>query len=475
MEAMAKVRSTLAFLTVAVFSSPIACAAVSADGMYHGYNPLLDEWSLISEDVQCAVINFDHGTEKLILQASFDADELRDAASAVWFVPVPSIPQDVDIDIIPEFPLLGGHFLRDAARQSVTEDFVFIYSSQLYTIPFALSTVFTLSSSFGDSDLRLLSGATEGGGEFVTVFESVVEYGMSSELVGTSSASALNDYLEAKGLALPESANEVMDEYVGQSYSFVISWIHNVSEFISEAEVSWGLDGEVYSLGIAVSFPSERMYYPLKLTSVYGRHDIPILIQVIDHGTPVEFESPDDAPQVETYECIDARYTYHIHPEPGWFFQEQQDRGEISDGAVHNLRYSMVLIDGPAEDLTEDLWIEETTSSESDTLMFVYENSIVITLPVFLVLSMVSSLLAGSFVYRIHEPIRVNFALLGLLNLFTIIGMILGTKALKVEDKFLRAKKELLAAPRTTEFLVLFSFTFITLSVIAHLTINSFL
>ena len=475
MEAMAMVRSAFVLMTVAMFSSPIACAAVSADGMYHGYNPLLDEWSLISEDVQCAVINYDHGTQKLILQASFIADELSEATSAVWFVPIPSAPQEVDIDIIPEFPLLGGHFLRDVARHSVTEDFLFIYSSQLYTIPFALSTVFTLSSSIGDSDLQLLAGGADGGGELVTVFESVVEYGLSSELVGTSSTSALNDYLEEKGLALPESANEVMEEYVGQSYSFVVSWIHDVNEFISEAEVSWGLEGEVYSLGIAVSFPSERIYYPLKLTSVYGRRDIPILLQVIDHGTPVEFASPEDAPQVETYECLDTRYTYRISPEPGWFFQEQQDRGQISGGMVHDVRYSMVLIDGPAEDLTEDLWLEDMASSESDTLMFIYENSIVITLPIFIVLSMVSSLLAGSFIYRIHEPIRMNFAFLGLLNLLTIIGMILGTKALRIEERFLRTKKELLARPRTAEFLVLFSIIFVSLSIVSHLTVNSML
>ena len=56
--------------------------------------------------------------------------------------------------------------------------------------------------------------------------------GLTSELITAKHDVALYTYLANKGLELPVESMAVIEGYIGQEYSFVVSWISDVEEFI---------------------------------------------------------------------------------------------------------------------------------------------------------------------------------------------------------------------------------------------------
>jgi len=94
-----------------------------------------------------------------------------------------------------------------------------------------------------------------------------------TEVVTAEDADALYDYLKAKNITIPVGSIPIIDDYIGETYSFVVSWVKSIRD-------------ERKMPAIFVDFPTREIYYPLKPTSVYGDAKIPAFIYVIGYARP---------------------------------------------------------------------------------------------------------------------------------------------------------------------------------------------
>lgn len=191
---------------------------VSADGMIHIYDPDMMGWGLQNEDQQLCAINYENGFENMIL--SVDVSDLH-GEKAVWIFPVPAKPDKTVIDIIKGFPRLLGYDVKEVTDDKISDTFILMRLSQVYTIPF----------SYGFYPAVGVFRAPIGVEEGITIHERIEKMGLTTELVTAEDGSAFYNYLTNKGLDLPADSKSVLDEYIGQEYSFVVSWISDVEKF----------------------------------------------------------------------------------------------------------------------------------------------------------------------------------------------------------------------------------------------------
>ncbi len=439
--------------------------------MSYGYRPDTSTWWLLDEDAQFAIINYKAPNESLLLQASLSAADIQTASKMVWLFPIPTSPENATIGIFRSFPGLGGHYLREHAKRSLENDFFWMYSSQIYMLPLAASTLLNASRPSAGHDL-LPKGLLLGGAPSVDVFQRIEHYGMSTELVSASSASALEGYLGHYGIELAPSSSPVIQDYVGKGYSFVVSRVSNVTQFVQSSTQGNGFSGSVYSLSVEVAFTTPKIFFPLRLSSIYGSAEIPIVLEILDYVTPVPFESTTSNLATDTEYIFQPKYVVSSGLAP--FFKEQSARGQLRNGVLSNLEYTLVIIDGFAKDLTEDLWLEDHAPADVERLSFVRGSSFVIVIPIFIGISMLSSLLAGSYVYRAYNPRRSRFALLGLANASSILGLFLVARWLRIDETFVRlSKPEPLFKLRP--YVAVFSILFVVLGISSLVILSSLL
>jgi len=190
----------------------------------------------------------------------------------VWIFPVPSKPEKIEIDILKEFPSYGGYEVKSKAGYTIHEANFPMLMSQVYIAP---GLIFWQMGTFGGSP-----GVNKGVGQDsgVTIHERIEKMGLTTELVTAEDEEEFNRYIQDKGLDLPGGSLSIMREYIGEEYSFVVSWISDVEEYRKE------IQGDI--LAVRINFPTNRIYYPLKLTSIYGEKKIPVVIYVNGYVNP---------------------------------------------------------------------------------------------------------------------------------------------------------------------------------------------
>lgn len=431
-------------------------------------------WYLLNEDAQFAIINYYNSTEIMLIQASISVEDVRNASQMVWIFPIPSNPEDIEIGVFGEFPGLDGTYLSQVAKYSISEDFVWLYSSQIYMVPIALTTVYTIDEYNPFAPRTLMPGGSEGpyGNETnpVDIFESITQYGLTTEVIGTEDASAFQDYLDTYGITLPENSLPIIQDYADDGYSFIASRVTDIDDFITSS-IHNGFRGKVYSVSIAVGFQSDKIFYPLKLTSVYGERNVPIILEILDYVRHVPFEDEIPSLSMETDYLIDKNT--RIDGNLDWFYAEQKWKGELKDGVMKEMRFTLVQFDAKSSDLVEDMWFEDEPPSEVSTLSYLVDNSYVITIPLFFAISVLSSVMAGSYVYRAYRPKRAKFALLGLANITSIIGVSLIARKLNIDKTFAEPPTPDAPLSKWKLFLGLFSITFVVVSIVVHFMLTA--
>lgn len=160
--------------------------------------------------------------------------------------------------------------------------------SQIYTLPFWFSFA-TIVGEVGDNlDIE----------EKIIIHEHIEKMGLATELVTAKDENTFYNYLEEKGLDLPPDSKLILNKYIGEEYTFVVSWIFDVEEFKKESATEdvydrYGIYDSTSSLstvGVSIKFPTEKIFFPLKPTSIYGSQKVPILIYVMDHIYRCDFE-----------------------------------------------------------------------------------------------------------------------------------------------------------------------------------------
>lgn len=368
---------------------------VWGDGGIVIYDGDMFAWELQYMDRQLCAINYENGFENMLL--SVDVTDLR-GEKAVWIFPIPAEPGATAIDIIKGFPRLGGYDIERQADEAVADAFLWMRLSQVYTIPCTLlmATMEVLPPGLG-----------------VEVHEHVEEMGLTTELITAEDGTAFYEYLTDTGLDLPPDLRSLFEEYVGKEYSFVASWISDIERYRREAAREDIYGPIINSAGVSIRFRTDSIYFPLRPTSVYGSQTIPMLIYVIGHVTPELYPEIEKESRVNYY----RQGHYDVPDELSSFFG--------GSTAIEDLGYTRIQIRAPSEDLTEDLWIDDSTPAGLAVADFVNSYAWIGAIVIFALGSCLASLFAGVIVFRKDRPPKTKLALFGLCNFLTLVGFAL--------------------------------------------------
>ena len=410
---MQKYFSLLALLVLIISMA----APAFADGMAHIKRP--DGWAVQPEKEQYAAINYENGYQNMILTVGFD--DLQDG-TAVWIFPVPAKPEDTVIGIIEDFPSYAGTDVKQRASSAVGGTFTTMRFTQPYTWPFLLLAASVMSTggvSSGASDLTTYYSRT------VTVYERIQKDGVTTELVTAKNPDSLYSYLSLKGAELPQASKAVLGDYIGKDYSFVISWVSDMAAYAASTQnEAQPYDYYYYGgepapkavIGVSITFPTDRIYFPLKPTSVYESAEVPATLYISSHVTPVTY--PEIANSITTQYFTQSTMSIS-KPALQKFFNGKSYLLEFD--------YTKVTLKVPSKYLKEDLWFSPSPPASVSAQSFAAKQSFAWGWTVLILLSGISGLVAGMVVYRKDKPSAPKFFLLGLLNCLTLVALIIAT------------------------------------------------
>ncbi|TET90138.1 MAG: DUF2330 domain-containing protein [Methanomassiliicoccales archaeon] len=396
-------RVLVGFVVLQFISIPLSGCVVADGGVFSKHGELI----YLAEDSQSAIIDYCEGTQRMLISVEFEWQDLDDVA---WIFPIPSDPDRMETDILDGAPEFYGTDVVEEARSSLLESFytfqIAYASSALLPLPLTMliSKAFLSWSSRGSSSpgaLGLEGGGA--GGTTVTVHSHMEKYGLVVEVISATEGQGIYDYLTGEGLDVSEGAVPQLDEYVEKEYSFVVTWIEESTESTRE-------------LGVMVEFPTEAMFYPLMLTSIYGDEVIPMKILVTKHVIPELY------PEIEPY--TDVRYfgrgrvrlDYEREYEP----ETWQFVNNIEDN--WNRTFTLIEISAPSKNLKDDLWMKSgapsrVSAAPSISAAFGGLGSILTLLLIVLVASILSQLTAGGLVIGWKRETIPYYLLFGITNL----------------------------------------------------------
>jgi hypothetical protein len=443
----------LALVVATIVTLPALAIPSAGDGMVSVHFPdAFERWGLTKEHTQFGLVNLENGLQQMIIAINIDANELRHGDRAVWLFPVPSAPQNVSIEMLPEVPSLQGERLSKMVEDSLGTDLLMVCSSQIYPLLFVLPFLAGTSVTYS-----LLPKIGMGYNE-VDVYEHLEKFGMTTEVIGTESSSLLDAYLQGKDLSLPAIAEPAIETYIGENFSFVLSWISDTEQFIGNNTAQRGDDGNLYyTLGVWISFPSEKVFYPLRLTSVYGEDAPPMLLQVMG------FVSQGWGAHSNNFharmECYVSRPALVNDSLAGFFnVQPPEIRGAL---VLENLRFTEIMLTTSANGLSDDLTLDASPPARAGLALFVIDHSWVLALLIFILSSMLASLLAGMICFRHRHPAKTKFALFGLFNFLTIIGVWFAAKHFSINEKFVNPSGPPAERESIPSYLTVFTLLFI--------------
>ncbi len=365
----------------------------------------------------------------------------------LWLVPLPSQPEKVAVDVIESFPRLSGEDIFKKAKANVADIRKVLNVTQFYPIPFInwYSTGVSYDKGLMPTAAVEESSAAE---QDVTVYEHIEKEGITSEIITAKTANGLYDYLKSKKLKIEQGSIPVIDNYIGKDFSFVVSWLspqnlptptptpttiplgEESASPKTSTETSVVPPYRAPQRGLSLTFNTDKIYFPLLPTSVYGSETVPATIRVLGFVTP------------EIYQDI-KNYTT-----TKYYFQENkyvlEDFKNFYNGDYSgSLKYTKIEIKAPSKFLTADLWINNSQPANAGyaTLLAKSDwNLFIIAVLLLLISSYLSAIMVGLIVYKEKRNKNIfKFALSGLFNLFTIIGLIIAivfwpTKKVKPED-----------------------------------------
>ena len=355
----------------------ILSSNVLADGgTYVIYSYGQDTLSLVPESRQYAFISHENGLEELRIAVKADLN----GTQAFWILPLPARPGDISVDVLSGFPKLRGYEVESRVGYLVNQAYPLMVLTQMYPIFFVPLIIWQLGV-FNMGGGAASSGALADSG--VVVETHLEKKGLTIEVLEADSWSALENYLQKRNVRLPEESKGIVGDYVGKKYSFVVTWISNVSEYRGYAGGG--------TLSMQAKFPTNRLYYPLRLTAVYGKRTVPINLYVKGFVTP------------ELIEGVPSNVGYYVN----------------EDG----MQYTKIAVNSQASNFVEDLWIDKGAPFRTTVAYLLGLNVFIAPLLIFLLSSCLAALLAGLLVYR-GKYTPLDYVKVGLYNLLTLIGVV---------------------------------------------------
>jgi hypothetical protein len=430
----------------------LLCGHLNADGGFFAFENA--RWRQVSEKQQTCFINYNAGYENMLLAVKLDTFH---STKAAWIFPVPAGPDSVTIDVISELPEFYGRNVQELARQSIARMFSVMALSQVYPIAFmyTLRDVFPRAEHH-EFEIGAIPAMGSAGG--VDVYEHIEKLGLTTELITARDRDAPYAYLKAKGLDLPEKAGAILGEYVGEDYSLVVSWMSDTNRFLpdtNDEEWDWRT---VKQAALSVRFPAKDIFFPLKLTRVYDRLRVPMVINVLGYVTPRLF----DALRPFTKVDCNLQDRYDVGPALLSFFNDRD--------YVENLRYTKITIDAPAKLLTEDLRVSNSPPLRAACADRVHHLIGLLAVVGFLAASLLAGAVAATAAFREDPALRAKFTWLGLLNVATLAGVIVGAVLVRdaKTDSNLTVRPGLpTRAVRKAVYLLVFTLVFMGIGLLA--------
>ncbi|MBU0647841.1 SoxR reducing system RseC family protein, partial [Patescibacteria group bacterium] len=207
-------------------------------------------------------------------------------------------------------------------------------------------------------------------------------------------------------------------------FSFIASWITNAN--LSNTSTA-------KQRGIVVEFPTDKIFYPLKPTSVYGQKRIPTEIRIIGYVSPQIF------PNIKDYTNVEYYHNLH-NPQISSLYKSMNltEFGEYYDSSK-DFDYTLIKINAPSDQLTQDLSINSFKPSIVYLLeLFAFHPIIAATLIIILF-----SFIIGAITGRLLFGRSLLWGKIGLSNILSLLGMLFvmlyfaRPKNIKEEDKTL--------------------------------------
>lgn len=382
-----------------------------------------EDYIYIEEDSQFGVIDYVDGIQSLFISVSF---AWQDSSRTAWIFPVPSDPDRVEVGIVDGDVSFAGTDVVERARDEVADaaqDFTVGYGLS-FALPWVLPLMSTdLSSEDGFGGLV---GARHFGSDTgVTVHTHVETEGLIVEVISATEGRGIYVYLTENGLGMSEGAVPQLDEHVNEKFTFVVTWIEESGTTLRQP-------------GVIARFPTDEMYYPLRLTSIYGDHKVPMKVVAIGHVSPWVYWDIMSYTEVTHYDgSISGGASYGNDDTPAG--REMEDFvdtiRERWDG-----RFTFIELSAPSKALTADLWIGSDAPlkvSYAETVETLFDPAEILTfLLMFMVLSPFVGVAVGAMVFgREKEYVPISAAM-GLSNVFGILGMLVFALSFKFSNRF---------------------------------------
>lgn len=402
---MSKKYVSKVFGIVVIFVLLVTCAFVFGDGIafkgndYHSLMP-------ITEKEQRAVIVHNNGIEKLLIAISL---ELESEDKALWIFPLPANPNSVKIDVVDSFPKFSGENPHRQVRELLNKAFEIALATQIYTIPFTF--------------IELGEGLKYAALETITIHNQMDKWGVHSETISADSTKALEKYLQAKDVNIDRKQIKVLDSYLSEKYVLVMAWISSKQELLQKfpeykAEYRW--EDKIRWPCLFVEFPTNKMFYPLLPTS--SSEDEYTHINILIKGLV--------KPEVPVF-------FYPRRLFPGYYTQKglPENTPDVlkKDFSYDRMFYTVISFNLRGGESVEDIWLipcQPKGIIYADKIASICENKIIFFIFTGFVILFLSYFCAG-FAGLILFGKWNGYSQLGLWNIFTLVGVYIGTKTVK--------------------------------------------
>ncbi|MCK5773209.1 MAG: hypothetical protein KAH57_05425 [Thermoplasmata archaeon] len=231
-----------------------------------------EDLSYILEEDQTAFIAYRDGVQMMSISINFQAESGRKAA---WILPIPSDPDNIRMAIETASPSMEGEDIQERADEefeSIRKEEMMLYLSS--AVPMGrVAYGFVLLTSMDDATEGKGYGRAGDDDPDVIVHLETNLMGISSELISASSGESVYQYMRSRGLDVEDGMIGPLDHYVSNDFSFILTWLED-------------LEDERVQPGIYVEFPTDRIFYPMLLTSLYGDEKVPVNIVIVGAAIP---------------------------------------------------------------------------------------------------------------------------------------------------------------------------------------------
>lgn len=384
------------FIFVIIFQQLVS--VVYADGMAYRENDL--RWYIIAtQEMQKAAIAHKNGREKLIITINL---KLEDKERGLWIFPVPGKHEDVKIDILDQFPVLEGKRIYLTGYNRLEKFFIAMGNTQI--IPIFIWPFY----------------GTRGKHEDYAIVESVEKMGITSETVSINSLEGLRSYLQKHKIKMDSDELKSFSPYLKDNYTLVVTWISSKKALLKEFPTY--LDNKSSTDRhpcVYVEFPSEKPFYPMRLTSGYGENKMRIYLTVLGYVKPIVNES------LSNNISFDHFFGKSGSSNDSSFWGNESNGEDV-------LTYTKVLIKAPAIEFQQDILFDyekpiSVSYAQSLNYLFYSDNSwfyFMRWLIGVLLFSYISAGFAGLILFGKWN----NFAKIGLWNALTVYAFYLASR-----------------------------------------------